>query len=105
MLLLGGKDPGVTNPPVTASTPTTRPLQTVKKSACTNNIGAALFGKDRRTYIFNGQYFYILYRSERGMGVEEGPLLISARFEGLKTVDAIFRRPNDGMIIAFHGDS
>ncbi|XP_066913751.1 matrix metalloproteinase-14-like [Clytia hemisphaerica] len=105
-MIYGGKDPAVTNLPVTAITPSTPSLQTVRKSSCTNKIGAALLGIDGRTYIFNGQYFYILYQSGRGlMGVEEGPLLISAKFDGLITFDAIFRRPNDGMIIAFHGDS
>ena len=107
----GGKETPVTSAPRVTTKPTqTQPVQTVSKSQCTNRIGAALYGRDGKTYIFNGKSFYILYKSDISMGVEHGPLVISAKFIGITHVDAVFRRPpqgnkNYGMIVFFHDDT
>ena len=69
-----------------------------------------MYFKDKRTYIFNGDSFYVLFRSAEGMGVEEGPSLTSSKFSDLDRVDAVFRRPHEtnpkevGNIVFFHGD-
>ena len=69
-----------------------------------------MYGRDKKTYIFNGEYFYILHEASISMGVEEGPILTSAKFKDLTRVDAVFRRPADkgdnghGKIVFFHGD-
>lgn len=69
-----------------------------------------MYGRDKKTYIFNGEYFYILHEASISMGVEEGPILTSAKFKDLTRVDAVFRRPADkndnghGKIVFFHED-
>ena len=68
-----------------------------------------MYGRDGKTYIFNGEYFYILHKSDEGMGVEKGPLLTSSKFKDLHRVDAVFRRPKESgkdnaMIVFFHDD-
>ena len=74
------------------------------RSDCPTTVGAIVRindGKTKRTLVFNKDKFYILNRYD--FGVEEGPFLVSSKFDQLTDVDAIFTR-DDNYHYFFHGD-
>lgn len=89
--------------PTQKTTSTLTPM-VVQKSECTDRVGAVLFGKDKNTYVFNKNFYYLVHKESEGMGVKEGPKLVQSLFREISFVDAVFRRPDDDAIVIFHGD-
>ena len=61
---------------------------------------AFLMGTDGRTYVFSGDYFWVL---SVGLEVESGPIKITSRWKELKTPINSAYTNRDGRVVFFKG--
>ena len=84
---------------ITGSTSTSATQTPVLEVCKVKKFDAFILGRDRKTYVFRGDYFWVLGTN---LGVESGPTKITSKWKELKTpIDSAYTK--DRRTIFFKG--